>query len=281
MKLSKNLVLGAFAVAMTAMAGSATAAPVVVATINDQVEVAAYRGLNSYSGYSSSTFANQQRNGRYWGDSIQSNAEPFNTTQIIVTRDNAANTIQFDLKTWFDGSPQGVPNGLAKYADLFFDTATIAPDGFNYAISLGSQTTPAGVYAVNTFATSQDLWKNQTNYIYGGGFQMAPSAPGYNANFFSTSPVRLTSGTLQSQYSVAVSQLAPVNSIYTVRVVISSTSNLNLFNNFDIFWGTADCSNDAIWGQVVTNSVPAPGALLLLSLGLLGIGGFSRKRKAA
>jgi hypothetical protein len=267
----RSALIGAAVFAFGAI--EAQAAPVVVATIADQVDVAATNGTNAYSGYSSATFANQLRNGRYWGDSIQGANDPFNTTQIVVTRDNAASTIQFDLKTQFNGN-----DGIANYADLFFDTRTAGPDSFNYSIALGSQTRAAGLYNNTTFATSEDIWKTRTQYVYGGGFQFKTTAPGYDPNFFSKSPVRSLTGTQVSGYTVGVTQLNLGGGMYDIRVIITSATNLSLFDNFDIFWGTADCSNDAIWGQV-TNTVPTPGGLGLLGLGLLGLFAFSRRRQ--
>ncbi len=223
--------------ALVGFGASVQAAPVVVANISDQIDVAAYSGTSNYSGHSSATFANQLRGGHYWGDSVQGASDPFNTTSIQVTRDNAAKTIQFDLFTAFRG------DGLAEYADLFFDTTNSAiPNGFNFSVALGDQTKAAGVYSVGTVATSQDIWGSKTGYVYGGGFQFKTTAPGYNANFFQQSPVRLLTGTQLSNYSVSVNRIA-VSGGYDLRVLITSTTNLDLFNNFDVFWGTADCSN--------------------------------------
>ncbi len=280
-RLGRNLMTIAFGTALVVLgAVAAHAAPVVVATISDQVDVASYKGLSPHDFSNGNTFLGVERpapnNVQHWGDAVQgaNGAHPFDTQSIKVTRDNAANKLTIDLYTKFKGEDLG-----AKYADLFFDTATPAPDSFNYAIALGSQTRAAGVYANATFKTSQDIWATKSG-TYGGGFQFNPSAPGYDPAFFSKSPVRNLTGAQQSEFSVVVTRLGSVGA-YDLRVEITSTTNLDLFNNFDIFWGTADCSNDAIWGQVVSDTgAPAPGALALLGLGLLGIAGMNRRRTA-
>lgn len=68
---------------------------------------------------------------------------------------------------------------------------------------------------------------------------------------------------------------------YDLSVTISGDQDVlnSLFDNFDILWGTGDCSNDAIWGSVNVGTVPAPGALSLLSFGLIGFG-LARRRGA-
>ncbi|TAL03138.1 MAG: hypothetical protein EPO08_04965 [Rhodospirillaceae bacterium] len=111
-------------------------------------------------------------------------------------------------------------------------------------------------------------------------------------------PVRLTSGTMLTDFTVTETSTV-VGGVYTsgqykgqcivkdidgnctydvkVTVTAASAADLNLFNSFDVFWGTADCSNDAIWGTVATRAVE-PGTLFILGCGLLGLLGLSRRR---
>ena len=288
----------------------AVAAPVVVATITDRLDSAATNGLNDYGNYSSSTFINRVAGGKHWGDSIQDAQDPFDTQEIKITRDDAAKTITFDMKTYFNGN-----DGITHYPDLFIDTGTAnsstnRPDHFNYAISLGEEVSNGGMYQVDSlghaildshgnkigakglysitsFETSQDIWKTRTNYVYGGYVQFKPGTAGYDPNMALVPPTVLTAGMLQSAYTVSTSKTvighdSTLNKdIYDLSVVVTSTTNLNLFNNFDVFWGTGDCSNDAIWGQVASNAVPAPSALLLMGFGLAGLAETRRRRKAA
>lgn len=60
--------------------------------------------------------------------------------------------------------------------------------------------------------------------------------------------------------------------------------DLSLFDSFDMFWGTGDCGNDAIWGTVAFvpppgTPVDAPPAAGLMLLGLLGLVGLRTRRR--
>ncbi len=240
----------------------ASAAPII---ITDQIDVSSTYLGGDYGSYGSSTFANEFRAGRHWGDAIQEDTDPFNTTQITITRNDSANRIDFDIRTWFGGtSPSG-----AKYADLFFDISSPNTfDTFSHAIALGYQSMAPGVYAVTGTQNSNDIWSTDTSNLYGGFTQFKTTSSNYNAAMALTPPVRLTSGAALPEFSVTVTQTDIGGGMYNINVAVISTTDLNLFDSFDVFWATADCNNDAIWGA----TVPAPNGLALLGLGLLAVG---------
>lgn len=281
----------AFAAALVSGTG-AFAAPVV---IQDVVDVAATNGPTNggYNYYWGSNFANYVTpNGMHWGDTV---GEGFNTTQMTVDRNNATNTLTIRLRTNFDGSD--VFGAIdTRYADLFIDTSgDDAPDNFNLAVTLGYQDVNAsvggvqayvpGVYGLSGAADydiSREIWGSRTGFIYGGYVNFRNNQPGYNNALALDAPTRLTNNANQlSNLSVAVSAPTSVGGgFYDLTVAITAVSgNLNMFDHFDIFWGTGDCSNDAIWGTVVTDTVnvPAPGAMLLLGFGLIGLAGVRRR----
>lgn len=244
------------------ISAAASAAPIV---ITDEMDTAATYMRGDYSAYASANFVNRAAGGRHWGDELYSAGHRFDTSQITV--DRGANTIVFTLRTIFNGNDLG-----ARYADIFIDTGTPGVlDSFDYAISLGGQTMPIGVYSVDGQATSNDIWGNRSGYVYGGYSQFKTSSPDFNAAMAMENPVRVTSGTHLDDFSVVVSTMAAGGG-YMDLVVSVTAASLNLFNAMDLFWATGDCANDVIWGTALTMAdadVPAPPALPLLLGGVL------------
>lgn len=265
------------AAAVTALsATSAMAAPIV---FQDQMDSAATYHGGDYGSYSSANFANRAAGGKHWGDELYDPGHRFDTTSITVNRDNAANTITFTLRTMFNGNDQG-----AKYADLFLDVATPdAPDSFGYAIALGSQSQAAGLYTIGSSSTANDIWGRQGSYVYGGFAQFKTTSPDYNAGMALAAPVRLDSGSAVGGTTVTVNRSDAGGGFFDVNVVLQGV-NLSLFDSFDVFWGTGDCDNDAIWGTVLTAGlaeagVPAPPALALTLLGLMAVVSLRRRAR--
>ena len=248
---------------------SAHAAPIV---ISDEMDSSATYMRGDYAGYSSANFANRAAAGRHWGDELYSPGHRFDTSQISVER--SAGAIVFTLRTMFTGDDLG-----ARYADLFFDVATPDTlDTFGFAIALGGQTMPIGVYSVQSSATSNDVWGGRSGYVYGGYSQFKASAPGFNGSMAAENPVRVTAGTHLDEFSVVVSTL-DAGAGYRDLVVAVTAASLDLFNAMDIFWATGDCGNDVVWGTALTApdaEVPAPQSLMLLVLGLILLMQFRR-----
>lgn len=242
----------------------AAAAPIVIL---DTVDVAATRAGGDYGSFSSANFANQVRNGRHWGDEIAGTPR-FDTTSITVDRNYSTNTVDIVMRTMFNGNDT---TAGVKYADLFISTNSLAFGATpNYAIALGSQAMGPGVYEVGSFQTSNDIWAPRTQWVYGGYAQPKTTAPDYNAAIAYASPTRLTGGTQVSDMMVTVTRTVVDPNFFDVGVRITSTDSIALFDNFAIFWGTGDCSNDAIAG-IVGAPVSAPGTASLFGLGFLAL----------
>lgn len=66
------------------------------------------------------------------------------------------------------------------------------------------------------------------------------------------------------------------------HVVSFSIAATHLNGSFELFWGTGECGNDAIWGQIpVGGQVPEPLTISLFGLGLAGAIWGARRRAAA
>lgn len=150
-----------------------------------------------------------------------------------------------------------------------------------------------------SYNTSHEVW-NYGGYGMGGLIQFyqdvdtdpgpADSDPGIcdatASNGYAVEPaVQVVVGaagmTRLNDYNVTVTRTSIGSGWYNLTAMISvgaaNASLLNIFNQFDILASSADCANDALWGQVMTEGVPAPGALLVLGLGLLGFGAVRRR----
>lgn len=249
-----------------ACASNASAAPIV---IHDQVDSSAtYRG-NDYGSYSSANFANRVLGGKHWGDELANPAHRFDTTSITVDRDTSAGVITFTMRTMFNGNDQG-----AKYADIFIDTGTSDTlDSFGYAIALGAQTMGAGFYTTGGIATANDVWGGQGSYIYGGYAQLKTDAAGFDPAMAVATPVRLTSGSAVAGSSVSVTRTAIGGGFFDLSVALQGV-DLGMFNDFDLFWGTGDCGNDAVWASLagsLATPVDGPPILGLFGLALVGL----------
>lgn len=248
---------------------AATAAQAAPLVVTDMVDVAAYQGGADAGAYSGVNFESREAGGRHWGDEIATGAQRFDTTQLTVNRDNGLNKLTITLRTMFDGT------GPAAYADLFLDIATPGMDEFGYAIALGAQSQPRGVYSTIHSNTAQELWVEDGD-VYGAYAQLKPAAAGYDPDMAVFQYVRADTGVALGGYDVVTSRLDAGGGFYDLLVEITSVSGLGLFDAFDLFWATADSGADSIWGAFVT--VPAPAAASLLGLGLVVL--VLRRRKA-
>jgi hypothetical protein len=279
---------------------AAVAAPV---TITDTTDVRATTGGTPYN---CCGFVNG------WGDAVQEPSHPYNTDHITFNRvDGTHATIQ--LFTQFNGY-QSIGNGKAvRYADLFIDTSTPqAMGGLTYGISLGFQggaggnsgLSAPGLYQITNSVlgtnnsndqvkTSQDVWNGRGGWVIGGEF----AAQNDHAHDY-LAPTVLTGGVDQN-WTVTVSETDPFGNAFasgptapvstsglytlTVSLVAPNVSAMDLvLSDFDLYWGTGDCSNDAVWGIITGDNIrtnliptPAPPAILLFVSGLL----FAARRK--
>ena len=279
-KINVSVLLGA--ACLSGLATVAAASPIV---IPNSTEVEAYNGTNPTGGFFG---------GNFWGGNIGS--PTYSTPQATISF--VGDTVDIKFTTGFSGTdttydtPQ-YGNVTVHAADIFLKSgggsAIPGPGGFDYAISLGLDTADggmaAGLYTTASEETSQDIWGGRTQFYYGGAYATAGTCPVNVAGCANSqeAPTVLTSGTQVAGVNVTTSSTAGTFDVKLAGTGSGIGQLEGLFSDFDIFWGTGDCSNAPIWGNVAgLTNVPEPSSLALLASAVFGFAFLRRrKRKAA
>lgn len=190
----------------------------------------------------------------------------------------------------------------------------------DWDLALDFQKAPDGKYKLYQLSnsdelmqwkTSQDIFKGVDDVIYGGAFRAAncdgdgandagktecssvPLAPNGDATGIRgfEAPTRVLTNAegvswladIDIDIDSALSD--PVNLAYgwgAEKVITFSIAATYLnATGFDVLWGTGECANDTIWGNVPgAPSVPEPFSVALFGLGLLGVYGARRRASA-
>lgn len=278
-------------VAVTAMAtlpvGSAEAAPIV---IMDQTLVRGFTQLAPTTNGSYNFFRDNIGDTNIW-------------QTFAIEVEKVGGNVNFKIFTNKGSDSEG---GVG-YSDFFINlqpnNAITGPFG-NWDIGIDFQT--GNVYQTSGpghWNTSQQVFASNGSVIYAGLFRSAdcgapdggdgdPAAcstlpdgdPGAGVipGFVPVTQVIPDPARLLGTTTITIG--GPSGNPYGAQNVISFSLSAGLLNggdNFDLFWGTGECANDAIWGSVPP--VPEPASLALFGFGLAAMGGISglARRRAA
>jgi hypothetical protein len=296
------------AACLSGWATVAGAGPVVTVTNTTLVE--SYKGTTAVNTF----FAGNN----YWSGAGGNIGAPiYNTPSATISWSNS-NTVDIKFNTGMYSGVDNTFNPTVYGADVFLksgggntlpglptssffnDVISLgfnAPDGGN--ATAGLYTIPAGAKDGTTYKTSQDIWSGRAGDTYGGAYAASGAcAPNVAACANSTpSPTVLLAGqgTAVAGVTVKTTSTPPGGggSVGTLDVQLTGTGNVNtvgtglyalnqLFQNFDIFWGTGDCSNAPIWGNVAgLTRVPEPSSLALLATAAIGFRIMRRRKRKA
>ncbi|HET7086095.1 MAG TPA: PEP-CTERM sorting domain-containing protein [Rhizomicrobium sp.] len=258
------------------------AAPASAACVNSPTVFCDATKVQAYNGASPNNYGGPGFVPPGVGDVLQSGGNLFDTDRVNVKVTSSAGTTSLELKyyTQFNGSSVG-----ARYADVFLGNNLASPDHFQYGIALGNQSSNGGLgspglydlASAGSYETSIQIWSSRTSFIYGGQFQ------GLDGLWHDSPTVVTPLANPLNAWSVNVAEGASGDAQYPYLVDITlMASNLDfatLFGNgLSVFWGTGDCSNDAIEMALPPVQLPEPVSLGLFAAGLAGMAGLRRRK---
>lgn len=296
--------LHALLVAGTTLACLGWALPAVRAesiTYDNNTEVEYYKGTSPYN--SGSDLAPS-----YWDSTPSAGIGgcPFCTPSVTVgmTTSGVDSTVTISFNTGLYAGKTNVSGTEVYAADIFIGSGSSSPTGsYTYAISLGFDSadggySTAGLYELpskntsNAYETSQQVWDKRTSYIYGGAYAQIGSCKTSSSSCSSAEPsptVLLdngdSSGVSGTSVTVSDTPAGKGDSTGTLTITITGLTSLidEIFDDFDLFWGTGDCSNAPIWENVdlAGDPVPEPSTLALMASALALAAALVRRRRRA
>ncbi|MFZ5447015.1 MAG: VPLPA-CTERM sorting domain-containing protein [Thermodesulfobacteriota bacterium] len=183
------------------------------------------------------------------------------------------------LTIYTNWNPDHVGDNTAITADLFLKTG--GSTDYNYAVQLNdvlTKTGGLGTFSADILAagsnptTSEDLFHDKTNLVYGGRYYSA-------AGTALLVPVLATGADTNSDANVIWASAAGnsyfPNAAYRIAINLSNVPDI-AGTPFCFLWATGTCANDTAKGDPV---VPIPGALVLLGAGLVRLAGYARRKR--
>lgn len=164
------------------------------------------------------------------------------------------------IYTNWNPNKDGNTDAAVKTADLFINVG--CDDTWDYAIQLDTLTGTGLVYTSPAYNTSDNIFKSNTNLVYGGNYDQA------NPQLVPVQSTSSDTGTTSVVWTIGTGGLN--------NQVDISLAGLSLENKWGFVWGTATCGNDGF-----AACVPIPPSMLLMGSGLLGLGLWGWRRRGS
>lgn len=178
------------------------------------------------------------------------------------------NNLQVEIRFNFGGGTSLNPFNIGGFApilsvgDLFFRTAD---NTYAYILRSHDGLNTNGLYEINGTQSAQTVLGNPSG-SYRPAAQVWASPTG--AQLLSTGTSNIV--TVNNQ---------PTNLLATFVIPLSMALVGDLSNGFDVYFASATCGNDEVFGEVPGSAVPEPGTWAMIGGGFLAIGLLRRNRK--
>ncbi len=161
--------------------------------------------------------------------------------------------------------------GVVMKAHSDWTNCNIYPSDWS---SSGSSSLSVGLYNVTDRYQPSAFWSSQ-RFIYGQHYRNGNSGNGNSSSY-----TAIKTGSKIGNASVNV--YGPNGSppyLWSIEIDRSALSSYD-GKGMKIFWGGANCANDAIYGSTEVPPIPEPGTLILIGSGLIGLAGYSKHKFA-